>query len=65
MKAIIGREGSALTALLSLEPRVAGAEVIEPTVSFTGNEDSLHDSARCPISLICQRHTELCGDTGL
>jgi hypothetical protein len=54
-----------LTALLSLEPRVAGAEVIEPAVSFAENEDRLHDSARCPISLICQRHTNICGDTGL
>jgi hypothetical protein len=54
-----------LTALLSLEPRVAGTEMIEPAVPFAGNNDSLHDSARCPISLICQRHSELCGDTGL
>lgn len=54
-----------MTALLNLEPRVAGAEVVEPAVVFAENEDRLHDSARCPISLICQRDSELCGATGL
>lgn len=53
-----------MTTLLSLEPRVAGTEVIEPVVAFAENEDSLHDSARCPISLICQDHTLICGRTG-
>jgi hypothetical protein len=40
-----------MTALLSLEPRVAGTEVVEPEAEFgAAKRVDLHDSARCPIS---------------
>jgi len=53
-----------MTALLMLEPRVAGTEVIEPDVLFAREEDALHDSARCPISEICHDHSNVCTATG-
>jgi hypothetical protein len=50
--------------LLALEPRVAGTEVIDPAGCFAESEDSLHDSARCPVSKVCMDHTDICTTTG-
>jgi len=41
-----GKE-AALTELLSLEPREAGTDEVEPSVEFTREWDDLHDSGRC------------------
>jgi hypothetical protein len=59
-----GQKGSTMTALLTLEPRNAGTEVIEPDVpfadSFAETEDDLHDSGRCFITMICHKHSDIC-----
>jgi hypothetical protein len=50
-----------MTALLSLEPRVAGTEVVEPAADFgAATWVDLHDSARCLISL--RKQTRVCAD---
>jgi hypothetical protein len=50
-----------MTALLSLEPRVAGTEVVEPDTDFGAAKwVDLHDSARCIISL--RQRTRVCAD---
>ena len=53
-----------MTALLSLEPRVAGTEVIEPTVYFAESADALHERGRCQDTILCEHHTNVCPDTG-
>jgi hypothetical protein len=46
-------EGSSpLTALLTLEPRDAGAETVEPDVEF-GDAGPAGDVAMCLISTVC------------
>ena len=49
-----------MTALLALEPRAAGTEVIEPDVRFAETEDTLHGTARCPGTILCHDHTNIC-----
>ena len=50
-----------MTALLSLEPRVAGTEVVEPDTDFGAAKwIDLHDSARCLISV--RKQTRVCAD---
>lgn len=46
-----GKE-AALSALLNLEPRLAGTATVEPAVEFTAERwVDLHDRARCVISV--------------
>jgi hypothetical protein len=47
-----------MQALISLEPREAGTEVIEPAADFGDSEDSLHDRGRCPATCLIEPHTE-------
>lgn len=50
-----------MTALLSLEPRVAGTKVVEPEADFgTAKWVNLHDNARCIISI--RTRTRVCAD---
>jgi hypothetical protein len=50
-----------MTALLSLEPRVAGTEIVEPDADFGAAKwVDLHDRARCLISL--KKRTRVCAD---
>jgi hypothetical protein len=50
-----------MTALLSLEPRVAGTEVVEPAAEFGAAKwVGLHDRARCVISV--KKKTRVCVD---
>jgi hypothetical protein len=49
-----------MTALLSLEPREAGTEVVEPEADFGAAKwVDMHDRARCIISL--KTVTRKCG----
>jgi hypothetical protein len=50
-----------MTVLLSLEPRVAGTEVVEPEAEFGAAKwVDLHDRARCLISV--RHQTRVCAD---
>jgi hypothetical protein len=50
-----------MTALLNLEPRVAGTEIVEPDADFGAAKwVDLHDRARCLISL--RKQTRVCAD---
>lgn len=49
-----------MTALLELEPRDAGAEVVEPETAFPTVCDDLHDLAYCPVSSVCFGSTAHC-----
>jgi hypothetical protein len=50
-----------MSALLSLEPRVAGTEVVEPDADFGAAKwVDLHDNARCIISI--KTKTRVCAD---
>jgi hypothetical protein len=46
-------------ALMSLEPREAGTEVLDPVVDFGDIEDDLHKLNGC-IETLCLNHTEVC-----
>jgi hypothetical protein len=48
-----------MDALLSLEPRELGTEVMEPIADFGGGEDALHERNRC-IYTLCENHTLVC-----
>lgn len=39
-----------MTALLDLEPRDAGSDVVEPEIDFAQTWDSLHDRAKCQVT---------------
>ncbi len=50
-----------MTALLNLEPREAGTEVLEPEADFGAAQwVDLHDRARCIISI--KTKTRVCAD---
>lgn len=51
-----------MEALLSLAPRVAGTQVMEPRAAFDSVEDAVHAVNRCPIS--CYVRTTQCIITG-
>jgi hypothetical protein len=46
-------------ALMSLEPREAGTEVLDPVADFGDSEDGLHKLNGC-IETLCENHTEVC-----
>jgi hypothetical protein len=52
-----------MTALLELEPRSAGGEVVEPEIAFPGVRDDLHEVARCAVSVVCWGDTSHCAAT--
>lgn len=53
-----------MTAILSLEPREAGAEVVDPIIEFGEGHDDLHMRTRCAASSICGgNHTLICINT--
>lgn len=50
-----------MTALLSLEPRVAGKAEVEPAADFESAQwVDMHDRARCVISI--KKQTRICAD---
>jgi hypothetical protein len=54
-----------MTELLTLEPRVAGTDVVEPSVHFAESVDVLHDRARCAWTSLCHYFaTNECPQTG-
>jgi hypothetical protein len=53
-----------VTALLELEPREAGTEVVDPIIDFGGGQDDLHVRNRCAASSVCGgNHTLICINT--
>jgi hypothetical protein len=51
-------------ALMSLEPRDAGTDVLEPVAEFAEQADYLHGGGKCSYTLGCVHDSQWCTVTG-